>query len=254
VVQYSCWRCTNTTADRQRQRQQSIVQSCCCNLAIYTLYILVLVYKVSNHPLHSHRGVFLHRGRQYTILIASIALLVNMPGYYDIDDFLAEEEVVQCKTLFDFSYLSYLDPDTFTNSKQQQQQQHVLPENSKIKIPVWAIRKWADLGFCRIILPVQYRSRARELIQADPASVTLRPRFYRSGHTLVSVIETSSRKNAQILYTQPSSIERNVQLQQLDANLQEARQLRETLLQVSSILLLMLVLMMMWTRLFESLK
>jgi hypothetical protein len=162
-----------------------------------------------------------------------------MPGsYYDIDDILAEEEAVPCKTLFDFSYLSHLDPDHSSvgidGTTTKKHQLHVLPENSKIKIPLWALRKWADLGFCRIIVPSAYRLRARELIQADPAVVHLRPRFFRSGLGLVNVMESSATKNAQLLYNTTSSVERNAQLQQLEVTLQEARQIRETLLQVSN--------------------
>jgi hypothetical protein len=150
-----------------------------------------------------------------------------MPGYYDIDDILAEEELVPCKTFFDFSYLSHLDPDTAVNSKQ-----HYLPENSKIKMPVWAVRKWADLGFCRVTLPKHYGLRARELLQADPTAVTLRPRFFRSGQCVTDLIEISAHKNAKNLAAQPSSARRTAQLQQLEDVLQEARKLRETLLQV----------------------
>lgn len=178
-----------------------------------------------------------------------------MPGsYYDIDDFLAEEEAVQCETKFDFSHLSHLDPDAMFNpinrTNQNHQHHNVLPEGSKIKIPLWAVRKWADLGFCRIALPVQYRLKARELIQADPASVSLQEQksnnsnttngygattgcYYRTGHTILQVMESSGRKQVEILYMRPSNIERNVQLQSLEKHLQEAQQLRETLLQVT---------------------
>lgn len=182
-----------------------------------------------------------------------------MPGsYYDLDDFLAEEEVVQCQTKFDFSHLSHLDPDAMFSSMNQNsnsnnnhhQHYHVLPEGSKITIPLWAVRKWADLGFCRIALPIPYRRKAREMIQADPASVSLQEQksncitngngyggssgcYYRTGHTILQVIESSSRNQVQILYTLPSNMERNVQLQLLEKDLQEAQQLRETLLQVN---------------------
>lgn len=160
-----------------------------------------------------------------------------MPGYYDIDDILAEEELVPCKTSFDFSYLSHLDPDSvYGGGNNKHHNNHVLPENSKIKIPVWAVRKWADLGFCRITqLPKHYGLKARELLQADPAAVSLRqPRFFRSGKCVADLIERSAHRNAKnLLATQPaSSARRNAQLQQLEAVLQEARKLRETLLQV----------------------
>lgn len=151
-----------------------------------------------------------------------------MPGYYDIDDILAEEELVPCKTLFDFSYLSHLDPDN-SHSKH-----HYLPENSKIKVPIWAIRKWADLGFCRITtLPKHYGLKARELFQADPAAVTLRSRYFQSGQCLIHLVETSAHKCAKNLASATSSSSRRTaQLQQLEAILQESNKLRETLLQV----------------------
>jgi hypothetical protein len=157
---------------------------------------------------------------------------IDMPSYYDIDDFLAEEEAVPCRTVFDFSFLNHLHPDYASSTNGGGNAAHVLPEHSKIKMPLWAVRKWADLGFCRLLLPAHYRTRARELLQADPAAVTLRPRFFRSGHGLVQLIESSSQQNADILLKQPASADRNAQLQQLEAALQEARLLRETLLQV----------------------
>ena len=179
-------------------------------------------------------------------------------SYYDLDDFLAEEEAVQCQTKFDFSHLSHLDPDarfnTMNHNDQNHHHHHVLPEGSKITIPLWAVRKWANLGFCRIALPAQYRLKARELIQADPASVSLQEHksnnsntsgtsgygasggcYYRTGHTILQVMESSGRKQVEILYTSPSNIERNIQLQTLEKHLQEAQQLRETLLQVMNI-------------------
>lgn len=124
-------------------------------------------------------------------------------AYYDIDAILAEEELVPCTTQFDFSYLSHLDPDlvehnnnnnnhdsnnnnhhhhhhqSAKNNKkkqkhQQQQPQHHLPENSKIKMPLWGVQKWATLGFVRISLPRHYARKARERLAADPTQVNLR--------------------------------------------------------------------------------
>ena len=87
------------------------------------------------------------------------------------------------------------------------------------------------------------------MIQADPASVSLQEQksnsssnrngyggssgcYYRTGHTILQVMESSSRNQVQILYTLPSNMERNVQLQFLEKHLQEAQQLRQSLLQV----------------------
>lgn len=101
-----------------------------------------------------------------------------MPRYYDIDDILAEEELVPCTTLMDFTHLAHLDPDYDRHDYQQQSdrssKKHFLPENSRIKVAVWAVEKWATLGFVRLSLPRLYHRRALERLQAEPAEVDLR--------------------------------------------------------------------------------
>jgi hypothetical protein len=101
-------------------------------------------------------------------------------SYYDIDGILAEEELIPCTTLFEFSHLGDLDPDGTHHQQQQQKGQHetnvgtFLPENSRIKIPLWAVEKWAMLGFVRLQLPRHYGRRARERYDADPGDANLR--------------------------------------------------------------------------------
>lgn len=107
-------------------------------------------------------------------------------SYYDIDAILAEEELIPCTTLFDFSHLAHLDSDGGTQDQQQQQQHQprhngtktttnsLLPENSRIKIPLWAVEKWAMLGFVRLQLPRHYGRKARERYDADPGDADLR--------------------------------------------------------------------------------
>jgi hypothetical protein len=50
----------------------------------------------------------------------------------------------------------------------------VLPEKSKIKLPLWTINQWVQLNFVRPQLPRHYARRARERYDADPADVDLR--------------------------------------------------------------------------------
>jgi GINS complex subunit 3 len=88
-------------------------------------------------------------------------------SYYDIDAILAEEELLPCSTLFDFTYLAHLDPDLAEG-------EHFLPENSRVKIPLWAVEKWAVLGYVRLQLPRHYGRKARERLEADPSEVDLR--------------------------------------------------------------------------------
>jgi hypothetical protein len=76
--------------------------------------------------------------------------------------------------------LGDLDPDGTHHQQQQQKGRHetnvgtFLPENSRIKIPLWAVEKWAMLGFVRLQLPRHYGRRARERYDADPGDANLR--------------------------------------------------------------------------------
>eukprot|EP00535_Pseudo-nitzschia_heimii_P004080 CAMPEP_0197182374 /NCGR_PEP_ID=MMETSP1423-20130617/6353_1 /TAXON_ID=476441 /ORGANISM="Pseudo-nitzschia heimii, Strain UNC1101" /LENGTH=290 /DNA_ID=CAMNT_0042632787 /DNA_START=49 /DNA_END=921 /DNA_ORIENTATION=- len=169
-------------------------------------------------------------------------------SYYDIDAILAEEELVPCTTLFEFSHLADLDPDGI-HHQQQQQQQHqneaqgessaYLPENSRIKVPLWAVEKWATLGFVRLQLPRHYGRRARERYEADPGDANLRKRnerFFLSGRRLVHLIEQSSTQVAKAIASLPRSRKSNSNsmirhTQALRQVSEEARSLRRTLLQ-----------------------
>ena len=103
-------------------------------------------------------------------------------SYYDIDAILAEEELVPCTTLFEFSHLADLDPDGIHHHYQQQRHETedfhessaYLKDNSRIKIPLWAVEKWATLGFVRLQIPRHYGRRARERYDADPGDANLR--------------------------------------------------------------------------------
>lgn len=112
--------------------------------------------------------------------------MTSSTSYYDIDTILAEEELIPCTTLFDFSHLAHLDPDGGTQQHQQQLEKvrsstsssrtttDYLPESSRIKIPLWAVEKWAMLGFVRLQLPRHYGRKARERYDADPGDADLR--------------------------------------------------------------------------------
>ena len=120
-----------------------------------------------------------------------------MPSYFDIDAILAEEELIPCTTLFDMNHLAVLDPDgvhdrrrrrqSQTNGSkdqndsddnpfdfQQQREARVLPVNSRIKLPLWTVSRWASLNFVRPQLPRHYGRKARERYDADPGDADLR--------------------------------------------------------------------------------
>jgi GINS complex subunit 3 len=96
-----------------------------------------------------------------------------MPSYYDIDSILAQEELVPCTNLFDFWHLAHLDPDLMDSGT------HSLPESSQVKLPLWAMEKWAMLGFVRMSLPRHYSRKARERLEAEPSEADLRYVFMR---------------------------------------------------------------------------
>jgi GINS complex subunit 3 len=93
--------------------------------------------------------------------------MASRSSYYDLDAILAEEELIPCTTLFDFSHLAHLDPDARSKTS-------YLQENSRIKMPLWAVEKWAMLGFVRLSLPRHYGRKARERLEADPGDADLR--------------------------------------------------------------------------------
>jgi hypothetical protein len=118
----------------------------------------------------------------------SLLLDFNMTSYYDIDAILAEEELIPCNTNFEFSLLADLDPDgvhhhhhhhrpssSHHNKKgNSDDENNYLPENSRIKIPLWVAKRWAMPNFIRLQLPRHYGRKARERYDADPGDADLR--------------------------------------------------------------------------------
>lgn len=176
-----------------------------------------------------------------------------MPSsYYDIDSILAEEELVPCAVLLDFSHLAHLDPDAAHSAsaariaddggdadasnggatKKRRRPDHRLPEGCRIKMPLWAMEKWALLGYVRAGLPRHYGRRARERLEADPGSAELRSRnerFYFSGMLLVSLVERCSDVLAQASNRSRNPQRRNAHTAAMAQVTREAMELRRTL-------------------------
>jgi hypothetical protein len=127
-------------------------------------------------------------------------------SYYDIDTILAEEELIPVVNMGDFLHLAHLDPDyihqksnhniisptpTTHQLKQRQNQQHILPEKTKFKMPLWSIDKWVKLQYIQFHTPKHYNRRNREKLENDPTSIDLQSkyeRFYLSGISLINLI------------------------------------------------------------------
>lgn len=175
-----------------------------------------------------------------------------MSKYYDLDHILAQEELVPCTTLFDFSYLSHLDPDNHVvdsvnandENAPKPRRNHVLAENSRIKVPLWAVEKWAMLGYVRVSLPRHFNTKARERLEADPSEVDLRKRnerYFLSGCMLINLMENSSKKVAKEISSRIGSrlnTRRNADIAALERVQKEAAELRHSLMKVGASLLL----------------
>lgn len=97
-------------------------------------------------------------------------------SYYDIDEILAEEELIPVTNTLDFRHLAQLDPDYThpTTTAQKKGKKRDLEEGTKFKMPIWAIQKWSQLGWLNVQLPKHFGRKAREKLEADPVSVDLR--------------------------------------------------------------------------------
>jgi hypothetical protein len=102
--------------------------------------------------------------------------------YFDVESILAEEELVPCTTLFDFSHLGHLDDSSSSTSsfgstrtaRSSPIETHYLKEGTKLKMPIWAMEKWASLRYVKVHLPRHLNQKARERWEADPLAVDLR--------------------------------------------------------------------------------
>ncbi|GAX14594.1 hypothetical protein FisN_6Lh374 [Fistulifera solaris] len=141
-------------------------------------------------------------------------------NYFDVDAILAEEELVPCQSNFDFSYLSHLDPDERPGKR------HYLPEGTKFKVPVWAVEKWATLGFVKLSLPRHFGRKARERIEAGEADIRKRnERFFIAGKRLGDLLDNYTAHVEKAWRRSGDSDQRLLELIK-----RESAQLRRTLL------------------------
>jgi len=154
-----------------------------------------------------------------------------MPSYYDIDTILAEEELIVVRPSFDFAHLAHLDPDSHRSSFSSRKRprddvdkendagnnggnsgdgsskrqagktsrsspDHFLAEGTKFKMPMWAIDRWAMLGFVKIpSLPRHYGKRTKERLEADPLTMDLRSKneyYFVTGTLLANLLHRTA--------------------------------------------------------------
>lgn len=124
--------------------------------------------------------------------------------YYDIDDFLADEEIIPCSTQFDFALLAHLKADATSKERH-------LPKKTKLQMSIWTLREWSRLNYVRLSVPKKYSSSARNSVKADPLNFELTDSYFRSGKAVANLLPAEQAS--------------------------EAADLQKTLLQVSSVCL-----------------
>lgn len=117
--------------------------------------------------------------------MASIA-----PRYYDVDDFLSQEELVPVSTNLDFVSLGHLKKDLETKD---------LPENTRLVLPVWALDKWTKNKFVKLRIPKRYAQPAREAIVADPLKYEVTANYFSTGKAIAALSGHSEHEAAKQL-------------------------------------------------------
>jgi GINS complex subunit 3 len=107
-------------------------------------------------------------------------------SYYDIDDILAEAEVLPCVFNTDGVDLGYLDLST----------QHAdLKKNAKVELPYWLTTYLADRNYVKLDVPSCFGNAYRIQLLADPRAANLKDRcfyFYELGLKIAILINDAT--------------------------------------------------------------
>lgn len=104
-----------------------------------------------------------------------------------VDEILLDEERVQCVFLGDIEHLGFLDPNLEAD---------MLPENSKVSLPLWLAKEFSDRGIVRIESPAFLGSKMQNEIASGSNTINFRefsPYFFELG------LKISSIKNDPVL-------------------------------------------------------
>ena len=105
--------------------------------------------------------------------------------YWDIDDFLAEDELITAQAEQKCYNLAVLD-----NSAKKDEMD--LEAGAKVDIPLWLALRLGSHEFVGVDIPVIFRERFKKVLMADPSVVNLRdksPYYYEIGIKLCEYIE-----------------------------------------------------------------
>jgi len=105
--------------------------------------------------------------------------------YWDIDDFLAEDELIGVVSGEDCYNMAFLN-----NSGKESTID--LGKDTKLEIPLWLATKLSTHGIVTIDIPLIYRERFKKMLNADATVINLRektPFYYEIGMKLCEYIE-----------------------------------------------------------------
>lgn len=105
-----------------------------------------------------------------------------MGNYYDVDDILAEEELIPMVFQKAATGVGLLDPSSETNNIEQ---------GAKVELPFWLAHELHTRQAVVMSIPSCFNQMTRKEIQADPASVDLRNRcqyFYELGCKIAPMV------------------------------------------------------------------
>ncbi|XP_073118289.1 DNA replication complex GINS protein PSF3 [Elaeis guineensis] len=109
-----------------------------------------------------------------------------MPGYYDIDDIIMEEEPISVVFQVGAHGVGLLDPGSETNN---------VENGAKVDLPFWLAHELYLRQAVSISVPACFSQKTRKEIQADAACVDLRircPYFYELGCKIVPLVSDKS--------------------------------------------------------------
>jgi len=124
-------------------------------------------------------------------------------SYWDLDDILCEEEMIECTLLVDIVDLGHLDK----NSEKRD-----LLAHSTVELPYWLAKELYTRRFIQIKKPKFYQRAFQNNLRAEPTAINLQersPYFYRFGRKLqdkdtLRLLHTSLKARSEDIITKAS--------------------------------------------------
>lgn len=102
------------------------------------------------------------------------------PNYLDLDDILAQTQLVDCTYLINIPGLEFLSPESSIDAKQ----------GTTVSLPFWMAKTLYAYSMIDITLPKSYNASTREILEAGPCELDLHrqgPHYYRFGLLLMGL-------------------------------------------------------------------